>query len=624
MVISKETCDWALKKIATKPVVSLDCESDGLRVHHGSRLFSVAIADDEGTFYFNFMPYDGLDESFVLPREVIFKIFDSLNGSVVNHNIKFDLHLLLNEGVSLQKILKLKIHDTMVVARLLRNDLLQVGLDAMAGSVGEQKDKTVEEHIKKFKLYDVTTIPGKKTRFKNLHFHKVPFEIISVYAQKDAKIAFKLYEEQDRTITRWDAETHSKKIRPLVERENELVKVCLEIERQGIGINYPYVELAIKEETRRVDSAKAEIEAAIKRPFVDSRKSLVEIFPNAAVKLTEKGNKSYDEESLSGIDSPIARSIECYREHLKRKNTYFEAFRFHSTAGNTIHPTLNQHAAQTGRFSIKDPALQTLNKKEDLENPFPIRRSFIPRRGNCFVEMDYKSMEFVLMCDYAGEKTLIDALKNGHDPHQATASLVGCTRAEAKTINFGLLYGMGIKKLALSLGIPLEEAKKLKSKYFDALPYVDQFIKNVTRTAKNRGYIFNCFGRRFFFPDHNWAYKAPNALIQGTGADVCKAAMVAIHQFLADKDSKMVLQIHDAILFDIPPHEFHIIPHLKKLMVEAYPYRHIPLSVTVEHSWESWGDLKEGEPIGRETGEFVQSPRSKVSKDVGQMLVREG
>lgn len=622
MIVTKQNFDWVVSKLSGKSVVALDCETTGIRPHHGDRLFSIAMADDEDAYYFNYQNYDGMDQNLVLPRETIPVLLKNLHGVVAGHNIKFDLHFLLNEGVRMEDVAEKHIWDTMVVARLLNNDALSLSLDACAKEIGEEKDSSVDAHIKKFKLYEVVTIPGKKTRFKNLQFNRVPFELISKYAEKDAKIAYRLQLLQDRTISEWDLETHSKRLRPLLENESRLLKVCLEIERSGIAVDSSYIGRAIEAETRNLEAAKKDIEKAVGRPFTDSRKFLQEVFPDWKVKLTEKGNKSFDEESLAGIDHPVAKLIEKYRDHLKRKNTYFEAFKFHMASDERIHPTLNQHAAQTGRFSIKDPALQTLNKGDDKNHPYAIRRAFIPSPGNCLVEMDYKSMEFVLMCDYAGEKELIEKLKSGHDPHQATADLVGVSRREAKTLNFMLLYGGGAGKLSAALEIPLEEAQKIKAKYFAALPAVNHLIQNVTRTAKKRGYIFNFMGRRFRFPDPKFCYKATNALIQGSGADTCKIAMVRLHDFLKKYETRIVLQIHDSILYDMPPHEFHLIPHLKKIMEEAYPFKHIPLSVTVEHSWKSWGDLIEGVPSdGRETRKSVQASGEEVPEDPGPMLV---
>lgn len=610
MNVTKEKLEEVLETISKESVVSLDVESTGLRPFHGDRLFAISIAFSNHRFYLNFKPYDGLDPSLVLDPHLIPQIFDRLPATLIGHNIKFDMHMLHQSGVTRTALLTKSYWDTMVVQRLVRNDSFDLSLDACVKELGEEKSTAVEEYISKYKLFESVCIPGKKTRKPIKHFHKVPFEIMSEYAKKDAELAFKLYLHQESVLKGWDESSH-KKIAPLLENEMQLLKVCFDMELTGIRLDYDHVVRAIEIEKNKIESITKEIEGIIGKPFKDSNKFLSELFSDYKVRLTEKGNPSFTGDNLSVIDNPLARLIERLRDHSKRKNTYFESFKYENTREDIIHPNLNQAAAQTGRFSVKNPALQTLNKEESSDS-ISVRASFIPRPGNVLVEMDYKSMEFVLMCDYAEEMELIEKLKQGLDPHLATAELVGLERREAKTISFMLLYGGGVTKLSESLGISLKAAREIKAKYFQALPRVEALISGVMERAKVRGYIFNFMGRRSYFLNPAFAYKAPNALIQGSGADVCKIAMVRLHEFLAPYQTKMVLQIHDAILFDMPPNEIWLIPYLKKIMEEAYPYKHIPLQVSVEHSWDSWGDLLKGEPIVRETRESVQAPSQEV------------
>jgi DNA polymerase-1 len=195
------------------------------------------------------------------------------------------------------------------------------------------------------------------------------------------------------------------------------------------------------------------------------------------------------------------------------------------------------------------------------------------------------------MLDYAGEMALIEQVAAGVDVHQATADLVGCTRKHAKTVNFGLLYGTGVEKLAVMLGISVEDARHLKAKYFSKLPNVERFIKNVIQTARNEGQIYNKFGRVYTFLDRNFAYKAPNYLIQGGTSDAMRNAMINCHDILEGTLSRMILQVHDELLFEIHKSEMHLIPLLKEAMKKAYPYRLLAMDVDVEYSNESWQDM---------------------------------
>lgn len=234
--------------------------------------------------------------------------------------------------------------------------------------------------------------------------------------------------------------------------------------------------------------------------------------------------------------------------------------------------------------------------KEEGEKEFKVRNAFIPREGFCFVEFDFQAMEYRLMVDYAGETSLIEKIKAGLDVHEATGQMMGVPRSTAKTLNFMLLYSGGAQKLADSLRISLPEAKVLKAQYFSALPRVREFIHAVTRTAEQRGFIFNWFGRRLNFPDKDFSYKAPNALIQGGCADIVKLGMNRVHDFLLDKKSRMILQVHDSILLEVDLNEFSILPEIKEILETAYPTKTLKMEVNCEYSFKSWGTLEKGMP----------------------------
>ena len=241
-----------------------------------------------------------------------------------------------------------------------------------------------------------------------------------------------------------------------------------------------------------------------------------------------------------------------------------------------------------------------MSKEEDLSEKYLIRRSFVPRPDHCFVMLDYSQMEYRMMLDYAGEMELIEQVKNGMDIHEATAQMMGVSRREAKTLNFMLLYGGGAQKLADALGLSLEEAQKLKALYFDKLPKVRSFIRKCVKVAEQRGYIVAWSGRVLRYPDSDFAYKAPNGLIQGGCADVVKHAMVECHSFLAHYKSKMLVQVHDELLFEMHKDELALVPRLQGIMEGAYPYKHLPMEVGVDHSWVSWADKVEGLPNGND------------------------
>lgn len=219
---------------------------------------------------------------------------------------------------------------------------------------------------------------------------------------------------------------------------------------------------------------------------------------------------------------------------------------------------------------------------------YPVRKCFIPRKDYKFVMFDYDQMEYRLMLDYAGELKVIEEIKNGMDVHEATGKLVGVSREEAKTLNFMLLYGGGVNKLAISLNVDIKKARSLKSKYFKKLPNVKKLIKRVNEVVQQRGHIKNWLGRRYYFKEN--FYKAPNYLIQGGCADIIKLAMLDIDWLLEPYKSSMLVTIHDEVLCEIHKDEDFLILQIRDIMEGIYKPRHLALSVGIEESEISWHD----------------------------------
>jgi len=216
-------------------------------------------------------------------------------------------------------------------------------------------------------------------------------------------------------------------------------------------------------------------------------------------------------------------------------------------------------------------------------------------------------MEYRLMLEYAGEMSVIEQVLDGMDIHTATANMLGVDRDVAKTINFMLIYGGGDEKLATALKITIELAKEYKAEYFSRLKKIIGFIADVKRAARYRGFITNWAGRRCYFPYYidkrfggrtRGEYKAPNHLIQGGCADAVKFAMVKCAEYLAKKHARtrMVVQVHDELIFEAHKNELELIPELKEIMESVYPFKHLKLTAGIEHSAVSWEDKKEGMP----------------------------
>jgi len=583
-----------------KGPLAFDTETTGLRRFHGDKLFSLAIATTHDEFYFNFNYQnegDILNGSVPLdPSRLVDLAFLFSDDSRlwIAANAKFDLHMLDQEGITVNG----KVYDVLVMARLLRNDFMRYSLAACAERIGLVKSSEVDVWIKTNKAYKKTKIPGKKGEVRNPLFWYVPLEIISKYACTDVRITLNLYIQQMGAMEAWDLKHPKlKSIFEVCENEMALTKVCFDMEKTGMKIDVPFVSAAIAHETAIMEEAKKEFLEHSKTPLIDSNKALKAVFQNEGIEagVTEKGNDSYTYSVLENSDNTLAKILLKFRDANKKVSSYFSSFLYHADKDGIIHCNIRQSATSTGRFSISDPALQTLNSDDDADTEWKVRRSFVPRASYTFLAVDYCAFEFRAMLDTAGEKDLAAQIEAGLDPHQATADLVGITRKQAKTINFGLLYGMGNGKLGIALGVPVEEAARLKRIYFDKLPKVEALIRKAAHVASLRTYVCNRFGRPYHFIDQRFAYKALNALIQGGTADAVKFAMVRLHELLAPYKTRMVLQIHDEILFELHESEHHLVSKIVRIMEDAWPETFHKMQCSTE-TGKSWGDLEKYVP----------------------------
>lgn len=594
-VVRRSELEQVALALRGHPFLGLDTETSGLR--QGDKPFLVIVATEKETYLFNLQDYDNLEEDVVLtPEEVKTALEAAFTPTTTTfiQNAKFDLRMVRHLGISVGAP-----WCTYSAERILKNNhfgATAYSLDAIAKRrfPETQKIDLVKKYITKHKLYDLVEVPGKAKRQKEMHFELVPHELMWSYAARDAELHLAIGLQQMQELT------EDESLQRVAKNEIRLTKTCYKMERQGICIDKAYTARALSHEMALVTNARREFESLTGVPYVDSNKVFAEIFTGMGLEYpkTEKGNPSFNAESLEAFDNPAARAIKTIRNHEKRAGTYYSSFLYCEVDGK-IHPDIRQAGTETGRFSYRDPNLQNVPKEEVAGLDFYVRKCFVPSPGNYLVFADYSQQEFRIMLDFAGETKLIQQVNDGADVHTATADLLGISRTQAKTINFGLLYGMGQAKLAHALGVSVKEAKDIKLDYFGKLPRVERLIRSVIRTGETRGHIFNWFGRKCHIAQRDFAYILPNHLIQSSGADVIKLAMNRIDDFLKDYKTTMLVQVHDEIILDVPPNEFHIIPEIKKIMENAYePRNGMRLGCSVEHSAKSWGfeDRIEGLP----------------------------
>jgi DNA polymerase-1 len=265
---------------------------------------------------------------------------------------------------------------------------------------------------------------------------------------------------------------------------------------------------------------------------------------------------------------------------------------------------MRQAGTVTGRFSYSDPNLQNVPKEKiefyseaAYKLDHCVRRLFVPRTGMSFVMMDYDQQEFRMLLDYAGDFELIGQVVNdGVDVHQVTADMLGVPRKLAKTLNFGLLYGMGKDKLAAQLKCTPAEAAHHKAMYFHKLPAIKRLIYSIHDKARLQRHIFNWAGRRCHIDDEKWAYTLPNHLIQGGGADTIKFAMTAIDAYIQQASCSVypVLQVHDELVFEVDGDQTRHLKEIRGIMESIYPsFNGMVLTVGVEQSPLNWHDKEE-------------------------------
>lgn len=615
IIVTEETFDSVLVELATKPYLSLDTETTGLRPYHGHRLFCIAFATESDEYYFNFHPDHPhyLDHKRYLPA---LQVTLSLpNVTYFLHNAKFDMAILLQEGLRLCG----DIHDTMVAARVLQNDKFKYDLDTCAQEIGAKKDDAVKEYIMEHDLWDWLKIPGKAKAQKDLYYAKVPYDIVAPYACRDVRITYDLGMHQLQRFSEidnkesWNFVTQKNikavdsygSVLPAFVNEKLITKTTFDMEAEGIPIDVSYCESALAYERGKAEGIAHKLSEAAGIPFVDSAKFFLKVFKDEDIeygkpsKKTKRISPKFDSDALSKFKNPLAKEVITYRD-AKNRGDFYANFLWCVDNSGLVHCNFNQAQTKTGRFSSSEPNLQNLTSEEDERDqtsPFLVRRAFLPPKDFFLFMPDYDQMEYRLMLDLAGAKDLIAKINGGLDVHQATAEIAGITRSEAKTVNFGVLYGLGDPGLAKNLGTSLNKAKEIKRKIFDAAPEVKDFIEGVSGAAQARGFTFNWMSRRYYFPEPKWCYKAPNYVIQGGCADLVKVAMNRCHAYLQSYRSKLLLTIHDELVFKIYKNEAEVMPHLKNIMEDVYsPRNGLKLTCSVEHSFKNLADKTKGYP----------------------------
>lgn len=589
MRVNPSNLDQVVGRLSLAAYLSIDTETTGLE--ETDRPFAFIIADADTEYYFD-------KRSIGLAGHQLDKIRTILNlegRTWFLQNAKFDMRMLSHLDLTIYG----KIYDLTSMARLVRNDHMQYNLESQASRYGMKKGAdAIKAYIKEHNLYeerkDFFGTPSKQPRYD-----WVPIDVMEPYATMDARITYDLGMTYLRDL-------QGSPSMPVLENEARLIKVCYQMERTGLKLNKQYTIAGRYHELQLMEKAKQDYQQLTNVEYVNSAKSVQKwMDPNYRLPTTDKGNPTLTDdviesilaqEEVSEIIKKPLRLVQEIRHYEKRINTYYDGYLISADRNDIIHPSMWQAGTKTGRFSYSNPNLQNIPKEKKSKEPYVIRGCFSPRRGTVFVSFDYSQMEYRLMAAYANETSIIKRVMDGEDFHEVAASMFGVERDPAKTINFAVLYGAGVDKLAAMLGVSVKEAATLKTKYFMALPKVERLVDDIQKVGRARGYITNWFGRNLY-ADPNHVYALPNHLIQSGGADVVKVAMVRI----AEKypHIPMVLQVHDQLVFEVKPEHYGDLPGIRQVMEEAFPPKNgMALKVDVEWSDVSLAarDMKKGFP----------------------------
>jgi DNA polymerase-1 len=512
-------------------------------------------------------------------------ILEDASITKIGQNIKFDMVVLKQYGIEINGA----VFDTMVAHYLLDTD-------------ARHNMNILAENYLQYSPISIESLIGKKG-IKQGNMRDVELEKITEYAAEDADITYQLYE-----IFEKELETHDFQ-KLYQEIEAPLIPVLADMESTGVTIDKQFLDdYSIELESDIVGLKKQIFEEAGVTFNMDSPKQLGEVlFEKMKIpyvgKKTKTGQYSTDEETLSKLEeeSNIIKNILDYRELNKLKSTYVDALpKLINPKTGRVHTTFNQTIAATGRLSSINPNLQNIPIRTDRGKK--IRRAFIPsKENNVLLSADYSQVELRIVAAISKDQKMIEAFLSGADIHSATAANVfnvplqevdGNMRRKAKMVNFGIIYGISAFGLSQRLGIKRGEAAELIENYFIQYSGIKQYMEDAINFARENGYAATLFGRKRYLRDitsrnhtlRSFAERnAINSPIQGTAADIIKLAMINVQDKLNAENlqSKMVLQVHDELLFDVPKNEIELIQPIVRDGMQNAAQLIVPLEVEI-------------------------------------------
>jgi DNA polymerase-1 len=593
----KQIDEW-IKEAEETGELAVDTETNSLDPHQAD-LVGISLSSKVGKACY--IPIGHKSSKCINKNDVIKKLKPLLEDPSVKkigQNIKFDFIVLFKQGIEMTSM-----EDTMLMSYVLD-----------AGKNRHNMDTLSEIHLG-HKTISFKEIVG--TGKKEINFSEVEIDKAKDYAAEDADITFRLYKKFSKNLKL------EKMINIYEVFEKPLIKILAFMEMEGVEVNNKFLKTLSSKFEKKIKNLEKEIFKISKKDFnIASPKQLGEIIYNdlkiAGLKKTKKGSFATSAsvlEDLAFKGHKFPKLVLDWRQVSKLKNTYSDTLPEHINPNTKrVHTSFLLAATTTGRLASSDPNLQNIPIKS--EDGRDIRKAFTSRKNHLLISADYNQIEMRILADLADVKELKKAFKNDEDIHSLTASQIFNVdikkvdqdqRRKAKAINFGIIYGISQYGLAKQINVSNYEAEEFLDAYFAKFPEIKIYMDETIKFCRKSGYVNNIFGRRSHFNginDKNFNVRnfqeraAINAPIQGSASEIMRLAMIRLSKKLSDKkniQSKMLLQIHDELIFEVPKNNEKIMVKLiKDEMASVVKSDHhsfsIPLTVDINVG-DNWGML---------------------------------
>ena len=551
-VLTQDAWDALFQRMQHADHFAIDTETTNLD-YRVAELVGFSVAFDANDAYY--VPvahdYEGAPEQ--LNREQILAqikpILENEQVRKIGHHLKYDAHIFANHGITIQGWY----FDTMLASYVLNAAATRHGMDDVARLYLSHLTTTFEQ------------IAGKGAKQKT--FNQIELEVAAHYAAEDAHVTYRLYE-----VLKVKLHSHPELVNILHNIEMPVARVLTGMEEDGIKLDHQFLDQLSVEFSETIQTLEAQAAELAGEAFnVASPKQVGEVlFEKLGLKggkKTATGQYSTSESILEKIEHPLAEVILEHRGLAKLKNTYTDRLveQSHDTT-HRVHTSYHQALTATGRLSSTDPNLQNIPIRTPIGRQ--IRKAFIAPEGRVLLAADYSQIELRLMAHFSQDDALVHAFQQGQDVHRRTASEVlgiaiedvtNDQRRQAKAVNFGLLYGMSEFGLTRQLGFTREESRNYIARYFQRYPGVLDYMERTRQIAREQGFVETILGRRLYTPDILATNKmikqaaeraAINAPLQGSAADIIKLAMIAVDKILPKDQAKLLLQVHDELVFE--------------------------------------------------------------------------